>query len=134
MFSKYKHFIFTENPDELVKFYTDYLEWNIVGKLEYEKDYGYALEISPGGMQVWLAEHSEVSGKNEDPYRQMLNLYTDHVEYLYNKVKDHPGVTVVAEPFHMSAMNPEETERWACTILDPDGNSLQFMGKLQPEN
>jgi predicted enzyme related to lactoylglutathione lyase len=126
MFNKYKFFIFTENPDELVKFYTDCLGWGIVKKLEYELDYGYTLEISPGGMQIWLAKHSEVKGRNQEPFRHMLNLYVDNVEDYFSKAKEYPGVEVVAEPFSMGDIVPGE-KRIACTILDPEGNCLQFM-------
>ncbi|MCC7303892.1 VOC family protein [bacterium] len=129
MFTKYKFFIFTEDPDELVKFYTNSLGWGIVNKLEYELDYGYTLEISPGNMQVWLAKHSEVSGYNKEPYRHMMNLYTDNVQETFEKVKGYSGVKVIAEPFSMGTIIPGE-ERFACTILDPEGNCLQFMGKL----
>lgn len=75
MFTQYKLFIYSEDPDSLVKFYTNVLGWNIVKKLEYELDYGYTLEISSGGMQVWLAKHSDVNGKNKDPFRHIINLY-----------------------------------------------------------
>jgi predicted enzyme related to lactoylglutathione lyase len=128
MFNSYKFFIFTEDPDELVKFYTEALGWGIVRKLEYDLDYGYTLEISPGGMQVWLAQHSEVKGSNKDPYRHLMNLYTDKLEYYLERVRSYPGAKVIAEPFSMGEIIPGE-KRWCCTVLDPEGNCLQFMGE-----
>lgn len=126
MFIKYKPFIYTEDPDKLVKFYTEALGWGIVRKLEYEKDYGYTLEISPKGPQVWLAKHSEVKGKSKDNFRHILNLYVDNLESHLNSARKFEGVKVVAEPFSMGEIIPGET-RMCCTILDPEGNCLQFM-------
>jgi len=132
MFEKYKVFIFSEDPDKLVTFYTDILGWSIVKKLEYDLDYGYTLEISKGGMQVWLARHSKVKGKSRDPFRHILNLYVTSIEEIFDKVRAADGVEVVAEPFAMGEIIPGE-ERWACTILDPEGNCLQFMGPLKKQ-
>jgi len=128
MFKTYKYFIFTENPDKLVKFYTDALGWKIVRKLEFDLDYGYTLEISPGGQQVWLAQHSDIKGKNKDPLRHILNLYTDEQGKYLEAVKKYPGAKVIAEPFSMGEIVPGE-ERWCSTVQDPEGNTLQFMGE-----
>ncbi len=131
MFTDYKCFIFTEDADSLVKFYTDCLGFNITGKLEFPQDYGYGLEIAPGGRKIWLANHSEVTGRNKDTFRTMLNLYCDNVKEMFDKAKSWPGVEVVANPFNMTDMNPtEKPDRVAATILDPDGNCIQFMGTM----
>ncbi len=129
MFTQYKMFIYSENPDTLVRFYTNVLGWKVVKKLEYELDYGYTLEISPNGMQVWLAKHSEVKSKNKDPYRHILNLYTDSISIYLEKARNYPGVQIIAEPFSMGKIIPGET-RIACTLLDPENNCIQLMGKL----
>lgn len=126
---QYKPFIFTEDPDTLVAFYTTCLGMRIVRKLEYELDYGYTLELHDGGPQIWLAKHSEVSGKNTDTYRHILNIYVDSVQAFFDAAKEYPRTVVVAEPFAMGDIVPGET-RYACTILDPEGNCLQFMGPL----
>jgi predicted enzyme related to lactoylglutathione lyase len=129
MLRKYKLFIFTEDPDTLVKFYTDALGMNIVRKLEYDLDYGYTLELHEGGPQVWLAKHSQVKGISKEPFRIMMNIYVDSVTKYYEKAIAYEGVTEVAEPFSMGEIIPGE-ERYAATILDPEGNALQFMGEL----
>lgn len=129
MINAYKHFIFTEDPDKLVYFYTDILGMRIKSKLDYDLDYGYTLEISEGGQQIWLAKHSEVKGKSSELYRNILNLYVDSVKEYYEKSIKYPGITSVAKPFSMGEIIPGE-QRFAATILDPDGNCLQFMGPL----
>lgn len=129
MFTQYKVFIYSEDPDTLVNFYTDVLGWRIVKKLEYALDYGYTLEIAPGGMQVWLAKHSDVRGDNKDPYRHIINLYTDSIAKYLEKARKYKGVEIVAEPFSMGTIIPGET-RMACTLLDPEKNCLQLMGTL----
>lgn len=129
MISSYKHFIFSENPDELVKFYMDALGFVIVKKLEYELDYGYTLELPDSKQQIWLAKHSEVKGKNKDKYRTILNFYSDNVNKDFEKAKNYKGVTVVLEPRPMSDIVPEET-RYVSTLLDPEDNCIQIMGPL----
>ncbi|MEK7595374.1 MAG: VOC family protein [Patescibacteria group bacterium] len=130
MLTQYKIFIYSSNPDKLVKFYTEVLGCRIVKKLEYELDYGYTLELSPGGMQIWLAKHSKIKGKNKDPFRYILNIYTDNINFYLKKARSYLGVTVVAEPFPMGPIIPGET-RWVCTLLDPENNCIQLMGKLE---
>ena len=129
MLTQYKFFIFSSDPDKLIKFYTDVLDCKIINKLEYALDYGYTIEISPDGMQIWIARHSQVSGKNKDPYRHILNIYSDNINYYLEKARVYRGVTIVAEPFSMGEIIPGET-RWACTFLDPEDNCIQLMGKL----
>ncbi|MDO8266060.1 MAG: VOC family protein [Candidatus Saccharibacteria bacterium] len=129
MLTQYKFFIFSSDPDKLVKFYTDVLGCRIIKKLEYDLDYGYTIEISEGGMQIWLAKHSEVEGKNKDPFRHIMNIYTDSIAQYLEKAREYQGVKIVAEPFSMGDIIPGET-RWACTILDPEDNCIQLMGKI----
>lgn len=131
MITDYKYFLFSEDPDKLVTFYTDCLGFHLSNKLSYPEDYGYALQINPGGKNIWLAQHSKVSGGSKDSYRTILNLYVDSVNTYLEKARSYPGVEVVAEPFPMDSKNPEDTSgRYVATILDPDGNCLQFMGPL----
>ncbi len=126
MVTKYKIFIFSQNPDELVKFYTDTLGFKLLKKLDLPKDYGYMVEAAPG-YEIWLAQHSEVSGINREPVRHMINFYTDSFLAIFQKIKSHPQVKFLQEPISMSEFIPGET-RQVFTVLDTDGNCLQFMG------
>jgi catechol 2,3-dioxygenase-like lactoylglutathione lyase family enzyme len=125
-FQKYKFFLFTEDPDQLVHFYHDVLGFRIIKKLEFEADYGYTLEIAPG-YEMWLAKHSEVHGFSKEPVRTMLNIYVDSVSTLYEKLKDRTDITFLQVPRAMSDFVPNET-RYVLTLLDPEGNCMQFMG------
>ncbi len=129
MLQKYKLFIYSQDPDNLVKFYTDALGMTIVKKLEYDLDYGYTLEINKDGQQIWLAKHSEVKGKSKEPFRLMLNLYVDSVQAYYDRSMAYKGVKSIAQPFSMGSIIPGE-KRYAATVLDPEGNCIQFMGSL----
>ena len=130
MFSKYKMFIFTEDVDALVKFYTEALELKIVSELKLPRDYGYSVRVAEN-YDLWIANHDKVKGKNKDTYRQMLNLYTDEVQKYYEKVKAYPKVKIIQKPTPMSEWNPDEEVRYVCTFTDPDGNAIQLMGKLK---
>jgi len=132
MITDYKYFLFSEDPDKLVSFYTDCLGFHISNRLQFPEDYGYALQVSPGERTIWLAKHSGVQGKNKDSFRTILNLSVDAVKPYYEKAKQWPDVEVVAEPFPMNSKNFDDTSgRWAATILDPEGNCVQFMGPLE---
>jgi predicted enzyme related to lactoylglutathione lyase len=124
---KYKVFIFTEDPDKLVKFYTEALGFNIVKKLEYPEDYGYTIEVNDGGQQIWLAKHSGVSGENKDIYRHIINFYVDSIDEVLRMARVYTGVEVIQEPRSMGEIVPGEV-RFVATILDPEKNCLQFIG------
>lgn len=126
MIGKYKVFIFTENPEKLVKFYTEILGFKVVKELHLPKDWGYTVEAEED-CRLWIAKHSEVKGYNKEPVGHIINFYTDDIKGIYKKVKAVPGVKIIQKPISMSEINPEET-RQVFTMLDPDGNCLQFMG------
>jgi len=131
MITDYKYFLFSEDPDTLLPFYTECLGFHCANKLSYPEDYGYALQISPDERNIWLAKHSGVTGMNKDPYRTILNLAVDSVQAYFDKAIAYPGVKIVAEPFLMNTKNLDDTSgRSVATIFDPEGNCIQFMGPL----
>src|SRR5688572_1793861 len=128
--------IWSSNPDELVKFYTDILELEIAEKVdlpaknEVGSDYGY--QLNSGNVSVcWLGYHSEVIGKSKEPVRIMHNLKTDEVQKWFDKVKE-AGCEILQEPAE-TPFSTEENPVYVCTWLDPEGNCWQFMGKLGNE-
>lgn len=129
MITGYKYFLFTQDPDKLVKFYTDVLGFIIVKKLEYELDYGYTFELPKTKQQIWLAKHSDVFGKNKDGFRTILNLYSTSVQKDYEKAISYKGTTEIQKPRPKSDIIPGET-RYVSTLLDPEDNCIQLMGPL----
>lgn len=128
MYTRYRLFIFSEDPDKLVAFYRDVLDMKILSKLDLPDDYGYSVEVAPN-YTLWIAKHSEVNGKSTETVRTMLNIYCDEIEKYYQKVKD-SGVEIRQEPILGVKFNPNE-ERYIFTFHDPDGNCVQMMGKLK---
>jgi uncharacterized glyoxalase superfamily protein PhnB len=127
-FSKYRILIFSENPDKLVTFYTDFFGFTLLEKLDIPGDYGYMLNVV-GDLNVWLGQHSEIKGKAKESFRHLFNLYPEEgVEYWYQKAKNNSDATIVAKPF-LAPFSTPENQVWFCTILDPEGNSWQFVGK-----
>ena len=72
-----------------------------------------------GGVQLFVEEHSEVSGSNENGHRIILNLDVSGCRDLEAHLNSH-GVTWVREveqmPFGLIG-----------TVADPDGNMLQII-------
>ena len=66
---------------------------------------------------------------NKDPFRIMLNMDNDNVQYWYEKVRD-AGCKIIQEPI-LTPFSTEEKQIYVCTWLDPEGNCWQFMGKLK---
>lgn len=122
----YKILIWSENPDELQKFYRDVLELEPGTRLTMDDDYGYDFKV-PGTYGIWIGKHSEVSGKSKDRFRFIVTLYADDVQEWYEKLKDHPLITILHEPFITPPTREAERKRYCFTFLDPEGNCLQFM-------
>jgi len=127
-FNKYRILIYSENPDKLVKFYTDILGLKLLNKLTYENDYGYMLNVVDE-YNIWIGKHSEVKGKAKENFRHLFNLYPEEgVEYWYLKLKKQGIIKIIAKPFEAPFSTPEKPV-WFCTFLDPEGNCWQFVGK-----
>jgi len=125
MLTKFKIFINSEKPEELIKFYTDVMGFKIISTLNLPRDRGYMLEVAPG-YEIWLAYHSEVKGYNTENLRHMINLYSDNIEEIYQKVMNVEGVKIIQDLISMAEFNPAESRK-VFTFLDPEGNCLQVM-------
>lgn len=127
-FSKYRILIYSENPDELMKFYRDVLEFKLIDQLNIPGDYGYMFNVT-GDLNVWIGKHSEIKGKATENFRHLFNLYPEEgVEYWYNKLKDNSQAEIIAKPY-LAPFSTSENQVWFCTFLDPEGNCWQFVGK-----
>ncbi|KKR31939.1 MAG: hypothetical protein UT63_C0056G0003 [Candidatus Gottesmanbacteria bacterium GW2011_GWC2_39_8] len=127
MFSKYRILIFTENPDELMKFYRDVLELPLdeANSLKLPNDYGYMFTVN-GDWKLWIGRHSGIKGASKEPFRHIFNLYVGSVGEWYDKIKSR-GAKIVSEPCETPFSTPEKPF-WVSTFLDPENNCFQFMG------
>lgn len=105
MFKKTYIIIWSENPDELMKFYRDVLTLKLTEKVDIKAkdgiaaDYGYEFILTEKNDYVWIGYHSEIKGKSKEP--------------------------TTKTPFYKP-----ERPWYVSTFLDPDGNAWQFMGTL----
>ncbi|MCA9385909.1 VOC family protein [Candidatus Dojkabacteria bacterium] len=127
-FSKYRILIWSEDPDELMKFYRDVLELKYMKTVDIPNDYGHMFEVN-GDMLLWIGYHSEVKGLNKEPWRHMFNLFTNNVQHWFEKIKS-ANATVIAEP-NLAPFATKEDPTYVCTFQDPEGNTWQLMGLLQ---
>ncbi|PJA13329.1 hypothetical protein CO112_01800 [Candidatus Dojkabacteria bacterium CG_4_9_14_3_um_filter_150_Dojkabacteria_WS6_41_13] len=126
--------IWSEKPDELMKFYRDVLELKLNEKVDIKAkdgiaaDYGYEFLLTQKNDYVWIGKHSEVNGISKEPVRIMHNLYTDDVQRWFDKVKA-AGCKILCVPTK-TPFYREDKPWYVSTFLDPDGNAWQFMGTL----
>lgn len=125
--SNYRILIWSENPDELQKFYRDTLELEPFIKLDIPDDYGYAFKVGDNGLLIWIGKHSEIQGVNKEPYRHMFNLYVQNVPEWIEKVRKVDSVKVIQEPMVTPPTRDQEVKKYVATFLDPEGNCFQFM-------
>ncbi len=116
------YLIWSEDPFKLGKWYEEVLGFTPEETLTYPTDTGTVYYV--GGRRFWIGKHSEVKGKNKDPYRHMVNLIVDDVKDVYEKLKA-KGVHFIAEPFTAPSGDME-----FATFEDPEGNILQIMRNL----
>lgn len=134
MFKGSRILIWSENPDELMKFYRDVLELELEEKTDIPEkngiaaDYGYMFILAENGDKVWIGRHSEVKGISKEPVRIMHNLFTDNVQSWYEKVRN-AGCEILCEPIK-TPFYSDELPWYVSTFLDPEGNAWQFMGTL----
>ena len=126
MFKDFLPMIYSQDPDSLVKFYTDVLGFEVVKEFKHPEDYGYKLKMIDDKF-LFIGRHSKVNGLNQNPDRNMYTLYTDEVGKWYEKIRTVPGIKIVLAP---SPLPIETDDRTVCTFLDPDGNCWQFLGKM----
>lgn len=113
--------IWSENYQALADWYKDKLGLEVKKELNHPQDTGVLFQI--GDTQLWIGQHSEVKGKNQDPARHMFNIDVDSVEEAYNFLKD-KGVEFIAPPFKAPTM-----DYYFATFVDLDNNIVQLIGE-----
>ncbi|HEY4189356.1 MAG TPA: VOC family protein [Candidatus Limnocylindrales bacterium] len=90
-------------------------------------DGGYVgWQIGNGGLTV--GPHSEVTGKNLQPGRLIVNIESPDVRADFERFKA-AGATVVAEPYDFE----QARGTWIATFSDPDGNYFQLISPMTME-
>lgn len=115
--------IWSENYATLAAWYKDVFNLKELEQINHPNDTGILYEFPEGQPWLWVGQHDQVKGKNKDPLRIMFNINVDSVTQAYAYLKE-KGATVIAEPFKAPTM-----EKWFATFSDPDGNTVQIIGK-----
>jgi hypothetical protein len=112
--------IWSDDYKKLANWYSEKLGLAVLEELKHPDDTGIGFQV--GGVYLWIGKHSEVAGKNKDPYRHMINLTVDSVEKEYQGLKD-KGVDFIAAPFKAPTF-----DKYFATFYDLDGNVAQLIG------
>lgn len=113
----------SEDPKTLADFYANVLgapdpDWSD------EANGWFGFRAGEGSLA--LGPHSQVTGKNKEPGRVMLNFSTSDVDAEFERIKA-LGAEVVAEPYE-----PGGGGMRLCTFADPDGNYFQLAPPWDP--
>lgn len=115
--------IWSEDYRRLADWYQHVFNLKINEELHHPKDTGVLFEFPEGGPWLWIGQHSHIKGKNRDHLRMMFNINVESVSRAYAHLKEE-GVSFIAEPFKAPTM-----DKWFATFSDPDGNTVQIIGK-----
>jgi predicted enzyme related to lactoylglutathione lyase len=111
----------SDDAPRLAEYYT-----KLLGKPAWD-DGGYvSWMIGDGGLTV--GPHSEVSGKNPQPGRLIVNIETPDVKGDFERFKA-AGAIVVTEPYDFEGA----PGTWIATLADPDGNYFQLVSPMTAE-
>ncbi len=112
--------IWSEDFRALSDWYKEKLELTVSEELDHPEDTGVLFNV--GGVNLWIGQHSEVHGKNQDHARHMFNINVVSVTEAYEvlKAKD---VTFIAPPFKAPTM-----DKYFATFVDLDNNIVQLIG------
>jgi len=113
--------IWSEDYKKLADWYQEKFGFETIEELNHPDDTGRALRV--GTSYLWIGKHSEVHGKNQDPFRIMFNIAVDSVEASFKDLQS-KGVHFIAEPFKAPL-----SEKYFATMEDLDGNTVQLIGQ-----
>lgn len=115
--------LWSDDYEALAAWYQKVFNVKIIEQLYHPKDTGILMEFPDGQPWIWCGKHSDIKGKNRDPLRIMFNINVDSVKDAYEYLKTQ-GVKFIAEPFKAPTF-----DKWFATFSDPDGNTIQIIGK-----
>lgn len=114
--------IWSDNFRKLADWYQSIFNFKVIEELDHPSDTGVLFEINPGGVWLWIGQHSQIKGKNLDPHRHMFNLNVESVSDAFEYLKS-KRVEFLAEPFKAPTYN-----KYFATFYDLDGNLIQIIG------
>jgi predicted enzyme related to lactoylglutathione lyase len=109
----------SENAGSLADFYKDTVGLQLEDEAvmgEDQKFYWFKI----GDSNLYIIDHSEVSGKNPNPQRMFFNLEVDSFDSEMERL-DKAGVKKIQDKYHI------ESYGWVATYEDPDGNYFQIV-------
>lgn len=114
--------LFSEDAKALAEFYQE----KVGLKLTVEAEVGekgeelYGFEFGSDKPALYMMDHSEVKGKNEEPDRIIFNLEVEDIEEEVKKL-DEAGVKKIADTYHV------QNYGLIATFQDIDGNYFQLV-------
>lgn len=115
--------IWSADYKRLADWYQNVFNLKINEQLDHPQDTGILFEFPDGMPWLWIGQHSEIQGPNKDPIRIMFNINVDSVREAYTYLVS-KNVLFIAKPFKAPTM-----DKWFATFSDPDGNTIQIIGK-----
>jgi len=110
--------IWSQDHEKLARWYEEVLGFKVRDRQNLPND--TFIDFDFGENYFFIGKHSEVAGKNRDPYRIMIGFNVKSVEELYQELVA-KNVIIIAKPFEAPTGG-----FWCMTVSDPDGNTLQF--------
>lgn len=116
----------SENAQKLADFYKDVVGLTRTSEFEMgEGAKGFSFEMS-GSSGVYILDHSEVKGENQNPERHILNFEVDDIEKEVARLKG-KDVKLIKDIYHVEGYG------LIATFQDPDGNYFQFV-QIRPSD
>ena len=109
--------IWSEDVNNLLPFYRDLLGLEPSVQIP-----GFVVLGELGAPALALGTHSEVHGRNTDPARHMVALWSDDVRTDWKRLKE-AGVEFVEDP-------TDYPNARIATLKDPEGNLVQLLQPL----
>ena len=110
--------IWSEDVKNLLAFYRD-----VLGLKVGLESPGFVVLGELGAPALALGTHSEVHGRNTDPARHMVALWSDDVRTDWKRLKE-AGVEFVEDP-------TDYPNARIATLKDPEGNLVQLLEPLK---
>ena len=110
----------SENPRVLAEFYQKIVGLGKPEEAEMGDEGEEVFWWDLDGCQLIILHHSEVSGKNSQPGRMMVNFEVSNIEEEVKKVAD-AGAKKIQDIYHIEGYG------YVATFEDPDGNYFQLV-------